>query len=215
MKKLSLLLTLTLGLGGSLSASTIYDNTTTDTNLSWIYSALGVTQIGDTVTLGGTDRLLGSATVQFFNFASTAGAFDAILRLWAVGSPVGAQIGTDFLVSNIAVSGYDLNTPGSGIVTVTFNNLNVVVPNNLVFTLETANPTGGVDMGVNIFGPSPSVGSSNDQEIVTNNGGFIAQAVNPGEGNLYLQLTAVPEPSTWLMLFSGVAMVGFARRKGC
>lgn len=201
----------TLLVGTSLSASVVYDNTTTDLNLSYIFSTNGATQFGDVVTLGGTDRFLTSATVQFFNAAATAGTFDTTLRLWQVGSPVGAQIGPNFTLTGLNITGFDINTPGSGILTVTFTGLNVLVPNSLAFSLSVANPTGGVDMGVNIFGPTPGTGTSDPDSLLWDIGNGLATAsVAAGEGNLYLQLNAVPEPSS-ILLFSGAALVGLLR----
>ena len=80
----------------------IYNNTTTDTGDTLSYAANGFVQIGDQLQLAGTDRLATLARVQFFNDGQ-AGSFDATLRLFSVGAPVGSQLGTDYLVSGIVV----------------------------------------------------------------------------------------------------------------
>ena len=76
-----LLLPLALALGSTLPAAIVNDNTTTDTFMTYYYSANGATQLGDSVTLGGAGRVLTSASVEFYNRAKTGGTFDSTLRL--------------------------------------------------------------------------------------------------------------------------------------
>src|SRR5262245_39566358 len=83
------------------AGAVVYSNTTTDTLNTIAYAANGFVELGDQVQLAGTERNATLATVQFFNFGS-AGTFDATLRLFEVGSPVGSQIGGNVLVSGIA-----------------------------------------------------------------------------------------------------------------
>ena len=201
---------LVLASAGIAQASVVYNNTATDTLQSYLYSAGAYSQIGDTITLGGTDRTLTDATVQFFNLSESAGTFSASLRFWNTGAPVGSQIGSTFTVNSQAISSF-------GIANVTFAGLNLVVPNSLVFTVSVAN-FGFTDLGLNAFEP-PSVGSSDNAQIITRDAStFSATATTAGQGNLYLLLNAttvstVPEPST--LGLSGVAVIGLlaARRR--
>ena len=191
-------------------ASVVYNNTTTDTLQTFVYTAAGISELGDTITLGGTARTLTDATVQFFNLSDGGGTFDASLRFWNTGAPVGSQIGSTYTVNSQSISGL-------GTTNVTFSGLNLLVPNTLIFTVSVAN-FGFTDLGLNSFEP-PSVGSSNNAQIITRNAaGFLAAATTAGEGNLYLLLNAttvnaVPEPSP--LVLSGVAVIGLlaARRR--
>jgi len=65
------------GVSGA-AAGTVYDNTITDTFNTVFYSTGPYAQIGDLVTLGGVDRILTAASVQFYNNGDT-GTFSAIL----------------------------------------------------------------------------------------------------------------------------------------
>ena len=69
-----------LALAGAASslAGTIYNNTSTDTLVTYFYSTGPYTLIGDSISLGGADRTLTDASIQFFNQGS-AGTFSATL----------------------------------------------------------------------------------------------------------------------------------------
>jgi len=74
----------------ALHASTVYSNTTTDTGGTVFFSTGPYVQIGDNITLAGTERSANSATAEFFNGGSGSGTFDATLRFFNAGSPVGS-----------------------------------------------------------------------------------------------------------------------------
>lgn len=191
------------------SAATVYDNTSTDTLNTYIYSALGAQQIGDVVTLAGTERLLTDVSVQFFNLSTTAGSFDATLRFYdsTVPVPVGAQIGASYTSTAIAIGGLDIRT-------VTFTGLNLVVPDSIVFTVQVLN-AGTLDLGLNAFEP-PTLGSSDNATLVWGNPGSLAVGLaGAGTGNLYFQANAVPvpEPSTlWMGALGVLALLHRTRR---
>ena len=199
-------LALAVASAGSGYAGTIYNNTTTDTLVTYFYSTGPYTQIGDSISLGGTDRTLTDATVQFFN-NGTAGTFTATLSFWNVGAPVGSQIGSSYVLNLISMNQFD-------ILNVTYSSLNLLVPNNLVFTIDLSNVSNNtMDVGLNAF-EAPSVGSSNNAQIITGSP-FATGLTTAGEGNLYLRLeaTTVPEPATITM--AGAAMLALlaARRR--
>jgi hypothetical protein len=182
-------------------ATIIFSNTTTDTNDTLAYAANGFTQIGDRITLAGVNRFATLATVQFFNNGA-AGTFDATLRLFNVGSPVGSQIGSDIVLTGISA-------PASDVLNVAFNLPSLLVPDNLIFTLSFANPSAGVDIiGLDMFEP-PTVGSSNNTFAIANNGTNFVQTLTASENvffELQADLTAVPEPATAAL--AGSALLG-------
>ena len=185
------------------NAGVVFNNTATDTGFTQVYSSLGVTQIGDTVTLGGTDRFLSSATVQFFDDAA-AGTFAATLRFYNVGAPVGAQIGSAYTVTGQSIA-------ANGIANVTFFGLSLTVPNNVVFTVQVSNVTGGADLGLNVFDP-PTVGSASNSTFIDSIDGttFATRNAAAGQGNFYLQLNTVPEPSALAIAALGLGLGFFA-----
>src|SRR4051794_15906270 len=154
MNRLTLnLLALSLLLSSQSFATIVYSNTTTDTGDTLVYQANGFTQIGDQVHLAGTDRLATLATVQLFN-SGTAGTINTTFRLFNVGLPVGTQIGSDFVLTGVAA-------PAADIFNVSFSLPNLLVPDDLIFTVQVDSSSSGVQLlGVDMFEP-PTIGSSN------------------------------------------------------
>jgi len=194
---------LLLLIAAAAQGATIYSNTTTDTLDALAYAANGFTQIGDQLTLAGTDRLATLATVEFLNNGS-AGTFDATLLLFNVGSPVGAQIDSDIVLTGIVAPAHDTFN-------VSFNLPNLLVPDNLIFTVAVANASAGVDIiGPELFEP-PTIGSSDNTFAIANNGSAFIQTPTRNENVFFeLQATSVPEPSTALLGFA--ALILFVRR---
>jgi len=188
-----------------LHAAIVYSNTTADTGDTLVYAANGFTQIGDQIQLAGTARVATSATVQFFS-DGLAGTFDATLRLFNVGSPVGAQIGPNFIQTGIAA-------PANDVLNVTFTLPNILVPDSLIFTVSVANLSAGVDIaGVDMFEP-PFPGSSDNTFAIANNGSGFVQTGTQNE-NVFFELQAnTPEPSTFVLGAAAVLLAWKRRSK--
>lgn len=190
----------------AMASNIVYSNTTTDMQDTVFYSAGTYSELGDQIHLDGTDRLASSAVVQFYNNGA-AGTFDATLRLYQVGSPVGAQIGNDFVVSGIAAG-------GTAVFNVTFLALDVTVPNDLIFTFSVSNASANMDIGVDMFEP-PTVGSSDNQFMIAKRGSF-SQFATLSE-NVFFELDATtlaaPEPDSIAMLACGAIFLLAARKR--
>jgi hypothetical protein len=188
-------------------ADALYSNTTTDQQDSVFYSASGFTQIGDLVTLtngGAVDSL----SAQFFNAGADA-TFDAVLQIYASGSPVGDPIGGTFLVTDIFIAGGTSQT-------VSFSNLGgLVVPQDLAVAFSVQNVSADGDIGVNFFDP-PTVGSSDPSFFLGNDGtGFAEVSTFLNHDNLYLEIdgtTAAPEPSTAVLAIGALAALWYRKR---
>ncbi len=179
----------------------IYSNTTTDTGTALLYGGGPFTQLGDEISLAGTDRAATSATVQFFN-AGLAGNFDATLRLFNRGAPVGSQIGPDFVQTAIFA-------PAGDILNVSFVLPVLLVPDSLIFTVQVGNQSPGVDIvGLDLFEP-PTAGSSDNTFAIANNGSGFVQ-VGTGGNNVFFDLAAVPEPSTFAV---GALVLAFVAQR--
>ncbi|HUE21807.1 MAG TPA: PEP-CTERM sorting domain-containing protein [Bryobacteraceae bacterium] len=200
---------LALACGPGAVAGTVYDNTVTDTLNTISYSTGPYAQIGDQVALGGVDRLLNSASIQFYNNGD-AGTFSAIPQFWNLGAPVGAQIGGDYQVDGLAID-------ASSILTVPFSIPNLEAPDSLIVTVAILNTSAGMDLGLDLFDP-PVVGSSDNTALIVNDGSFQTSSTPEGLGNLYLGLdattpdTSAPEPSTGAML-GGLAILALIVRR--
>jgi hypothetical protein len=163
------------------------------------------------ITLAGTDRTATSATAEFFNGGSVAGTFDAVLRFFDVGAPVGAQIGSGFSATGISVG-------AANVVDVLFSNLgNVFLPDSVVFTLEISNVSAGLDLGVTMFNP-PTLGTSSNQNFITQSGAtFALSSTGTSTDNVFFSLDAttagIPEPGTMLLTLAGVPTLAWMRRR--
>ncbi|MEP6538963.1 MAG: PEP-CTERM sorting domain-containing protein [Bryobacteraceae bacterium] len=186
-----------------LYASPVYSNTTTDTFDTVFFSVGPYSGLGDQVLLATGDRFATDATVQFFNNGSD-GTFDAILRLYQIGAPVGAQIGSDFTVTGISA-------PTQSVFNVVFNTGYTAVPDELIFLVYLTNTSAGLDLGLNMFEP-PTVGSSDNAFMVSDAGGFSQLGTNAE--NVYFQLDATtPEPGTFAMFGGGLLAAILVNRR--
>jgi hypothetical protein len=194
----------------ALQAAPVYDNTTTDTLGTVVYSSGPYSEIGDQIHLGGTDRLGNSATAQFYNLG-VDGTFDATLNFYSVvdsASGVGGLLGS-FVASGIALLGGNV-----GEVSWLLNGLNL--PDDLIFTVTLGNLSQGVDLGLTVFDP-PTIGTSSGSFLIVNGGSGFAQAsTGSGTDNIYFRLdasdpNAIPEPGTGGLLILA-ALAGFAIR---
>jgi hypothetical protein len=206
-----------IGACGAAADSIVYDNTANDTGSGVVFSAGPYEQIGDLITLGGVDRILTGASVQFYNGGEAGGTFDAILRFWNPGTdpdaPVGSQIGTDYEIDGLTLdAGATVNEP--------FAIPNLAVPDTLVTTVQILNESPGMDLWLDLYDP-PSLGTSDNTSFIYKDTSFHTSPADPGYGNLYLQLdattldtTSAPEPPTGTIVGGILVLAGIARRSG-
>lgn len=209
MKRTVLLLSSLLALfGGTARAAIVYSNITTDRGDTLAYAVNGFTQIGDTITLAGTDRYATQATVQFFNAGTNSGTFSATLRLFNIGSPVGSQIGTDYVLDLIAAP-----LSGQTGFNVAFTVPGVLVPDDLIFTVSVSNQSSGVNiLGLDYYEP-PTIGSSNSATAIANTGASFITASSTYNLFFELQAETVPEPATIGISAAALAGLLLLRRK--
>ncbi|MBL0937662.1 MAG: hypothetical protein IBJ03_02145 [Gemmatimonadaceae bacterium] len=187
--------------------STVYDNSSFDTFITYAFSAVNATRIGDVAQLEGMNRLLSNLSIQLYNFSGSSGFFDAQLELYNYDGSIGPLIG------NASVSGVGIN--GNGTQTVTFTDLDLVVPDQFAFVIGISSIVGAIDVGLNIFGP-PTIGSSDDAHLLVDYGSGIQDGTTAqGEGNLYMVANALPvsEPSTALLIVFGLASLTCAAQR--
>jgi hypothetical protein len=194
---------LMLGCACGARATILYDNTTTDTFDTILYS-LGppYTALGDQIQLisaGTADQ----AKVELFNNGE-AGTFDAELSIFDVGSPVGSLLGSFDLT--------DISSVGSDVIDLTFDlGAGLTVPEDLIFTVSVSNMSPNMDLGVDMFEP-PTVGSSDNSFMIVQSGGVYSELGTNSE-NVYFQLSgttgaSVPEPSGLTLLGTGLLVMG-------
>lgn len=209
---------LTLMLAGlvaatALQAAPVYNNTTTDTFDTVVYSTGVYSEIGDRIQLAGTDRSASGATAQFYNLGS-GGNFDATLRLFGLASN---NVDVGSLLGSYTAAGMAIAAGGSLDVSWSLASLNL--PDELFFTVSVDNFSSGIDLGLTVFDP-PTVGLSSNQFLIVKGAGGYAQATQGnGQDNIYFRLDAtsassVPEPgSAVLMLLALLPLVVITGRR--
>lgn len=195
-------------------AAIVYDNTAADSLETVFFSVGPYSEIGDSIVLGGTERRLTEASVQFFN-AGGEGTFDATLQFYLAGVPVGAPQGGGYTVSGVFA-------PQLAIIDLTFSNLSLdVTVDELVFTISIASADSVLDLGLNLFDPPFSPGSSETNSlIVADSQGQFSSPSAGTNSNPYFRLLAenagtseVPEPSTWVLTAGGAALLAALRAR--
>ena len=119
-------------------------------------------------------------------------------------------------MNSIAITGFDFNNPlTTGTRNVTFSNLNLTVPNSVIFVLSVGN-VANADLGLTLFDP-PTAGSSNNANFISSVGNtFSVTPGDPGFSNVNFSLTATaatPEPVTLSMIGGGLLVLTLMQRK--
>jgi hypothetical protein len=187
----------------------VYNNGTVDTAFG-LDLISGYDAVGDSITLQNNTPglLLNFAQAEFFNIGA-AGTFDATLQFFQTGSPVGLQIGTDYTVTGIDIDEFSYAD-------VIFSLPNITLPDNVAFMLSAANLSPGVQLEVELYGPTPSIGSNTPGSAIGLNGSSysVVDTAGIGGGNPFLLLQQTPEPGETALIGSGLlAMAAYLRRR--
>jgi len=195
-------------------AAIVYDNTAADSLQTIFFGDGPYSEIGDSIVLGGSERRLTDATVQFYN-SGGEGTFDATLQFYLAGVPVGAPWGSGYSVTGILA-------PEFGVFDVTFSNLALDFPaDDLVFTISIGNADSVLYLGLNLFDPPFSPGTSDTSFlIVADDQGQFSTPAAGDYSNPYFRLqavsadtSAVPEPNTWALAATGAALLAALRAR--
>lgn len=200
MRFFSLVLALCLS-AALLPAATIYSNTTNDLGFADRFIDNGVVEIGDDVTFGGP-AVLQSFTTSIANIT---------------GSNINAKLGLQIyrndngVLSLIGLFTQDGIPFAAGTNTsVTFSLGGLIAPQNIVWTIQSTSDL----LGIRAFS-APTVGTSDASTVYwsTNPADPLATTITGTSDDYYAIIDgdAVPEPSTYAILISGVGYMMYRR----
>jgi hypothetical protein len=194
---LAIVTMLLAGVWSELQAGTIYDNTTTRQGMSLNFTKL---QQGSEVNADGTERFVTDLCVGMSQ-QGVDGTADMQARLYAnngAGGKPGTLLWEGPLLKKVHLTG--------GIDLIDFSVPMVLVPDTFTWTVQISN-TDPVAVGLPNFGP-PTVGSSPANWFGDDSTGWTKDPSSPYpyEGRVEA-VSAVPEPSTALLLIAGSGLV--------
>jgi hypothetical protein len=181
-------------------ASILYNNIVAgnDTFMALEFSSAGYDGIGDVLGFGSTVQV-SSVVVQLYSRGS-ASSFDATLKLYEAGLPVGSWIASfDSYGNSVAADSY---------VDVTFLLSGLALPSSTVFLLEVRNVSGGPDIGVELYANPPEGGTNVADTAIVLEGATYRQ-LTTGGGNPAFAVTgdvATPEPSAAVPIALGLGL---------
>jgi hypothetical protein len=211
----SILAIAAISIGASaLQAQFVYNN---GVSYSGAYLNPGSQEVGDEVILGGVDRLLSHFTFEYYGLNFSGNEQYQIRFYYNNGAPIGGgyfEPGVSFFDSGLQTLGaptdpsnratYDLDLSGTGI----------ILPNSFTWSIQFSGISGPEVAGVSLYNP-PTTGFSDNDFWLNNAGAWELHGTNPTAFNFGATITAVPEPSTYVLAILG-GICGFAlvaRRK--
>ena len=168
-------------------------------------------QLGDEITIGGTDRVVTEFVVQYGTAAGATGNETLRVRFLANDGPSGEP------GSLLYDSGALALAPSPSLTTFTLGGLSVLVPDTITFTFEVAGVGDVFNDAVllGLAGP-PSIGSDDpDMHWNSPDGVTWAQLTEPASILTFnTQITAIPEPATSLLVGMGLLALAARVRHG-
>lgn len=200
-------------------AATVYDNTTGDLNTRLVSNNI---EIGDQVTLAGTDRLLSLFSFQFFA-TGLSGGETARVRIyanngavWNPSFPSILEPGTTPLYDSGPFSLWQTNRD-TMVFSVAGGQLpnNILLPDTFTFSVQFSGIAGAEAAGVDLYNP-PGTGSSFNDYWYNDAGGvgWDLKTNTTSVLNFAAHFEAVPEPSFWsLCIVGGICGFFLVRRR--
>lgn len=188
----------------------VYDNTTTpwlspsgsETAFGWN----GPVEFGDEVNLAGSARI--GKRLEVLTYCSATNTTDTVLSLYD-------NTGIDGAPNNLlwTTDLGDLYYP-VGFATLSADLPDTLLPDTVTWTVKFNLPTFGYDwpLGVVLYDP-PSAGSSDGDWYWYNWGGWYQGSISGCPANFGAKVTAVPEPSTFVLLSIGAISLLACRRR--
>jgi hypothetical protein len=213
MKTLFTLSALALGASASLAQSVVYDNSST---YSGWYLSPGSARVGDEIVLGGTARRAYEFRFEYYgaNFNN-----NEQFRLQFYNND-GALLGGDtYLPGSIFYDGgwQTLGSPtdpsGRASYTISLDYADMMLPERFTWSIQFNGVEAGESAGVVLYNP-PGVGSSFDDYWHNAGSGWELRGTNGVPVNFGASITAVPEPSTYVLaVLGGVCGLAMMQRR--
>ena len=180
-------------------AEVVYDNSS---NYLGNFSDLGNGTIGDQITLGGASRVITEFKFEYFLSFAVSGNEKGALKFYATDG-AGGLPGT--------IAGIEVKSAA----TVTASDLSQSVANTFTWAVTFSGLEGSERAGL-LFYDAPTVGSSFDDFWANTSGAWQLMNTAGLKDNFSAQITAVPEPTTFALLGTGLvglALAAYRRRQ--
>lgn len=185
-------------------AATVYENATTYTGN--IFNP-GASEVGDEVILGGTDRVGETFRFEYYGSGTWNNNETVRIRFYQNDGPLYPN--TIFFDSGVQTLAFPVDISGRNTLQYDLTGTTIILPDDFTWSVQ----FGGIDSGetaaLALYNP-PTFGNNYDDYWFNNGATWELRAATNGTPiNFGATITAVPEPSTYLLAILG-GICGFA-----
>ena len=192
-------------------AATIYNNATTYTTN---FFNPGASEVGDEVIMGGTDRVGESFSFEYYgNALGIGGITNETVRIRFYQNDGPLYPNTVFFDSGVQSLPHPDNADGRNVLQYDISSITQNLPEHFTWSVQFGGIELGETAGLSLYNP-PTIGNGYDDYWFNNGATWETRVATNGTPISFGALiTAVPEPSTYVLMALGLGVVWFLRRR--